>query len=222
MDITLEAPKKMEEIEWPKSGLGSKLPKPKSNLGNISWNNSETFIVYIGNMTIDNYSDYVEECEDKGFTVDYSKDKKYYSAENKDGYKLTVRYSGANVIEIALKVPEDYDEDDEDVIPEKESKTETKKENSSNMVDGMRKEFKEAMDNYEEFMNEYVSFMKKYSKSDGTDVELLKDYGTYMSKYAKAVKSFEKWEDDDLNSVEAAYYAKIQARVSKKLLEIAY
>ena len=222
MDITLEAPKKMEEIEWPKSGLGSKLPKPKSNLGNISWNNSETFIVYIGNMTIDDYSDYVEDCEDKGFTVDYSKDKKYYSAENKDGYKLTVRYSGANVIEIALNVPEDYDEDDEDVIPEKESKKETKNENSSNMVDGMRKEFKEAMDNYEEFMNEYISFMEKYSKSDGTDVELLKDYGTYMSKYAKAVKSFEKWEDDSLNSVEAAYYAKVQARVSKKLLEIAY
>lgn len=104
MDITLEAPEKMVQIEWPKNGLGSKLPKPKSNLGNISFNNSETFIVHIGEMTIDDYNDYVEECEDKGFTVDYSKYNKYYSAKHKDGYELTLRYLGASVIEIALDV----------------------------------------------------------------------------------------------------------------------
>ncbi len=31
-------------------------------------------------------------------------------------------------------------------------------------VNGMRKDFKEAMDSYEVFINEYVEFMKKYQK----------------------------------------------------------
>ena len=30
----------------------------------------------------------------------------------------------------------------------------------------------------------------------------------------------EKWNDEDLNAAEAAYYAEVQTRVSKKLLEI--
>ena len=33
-------------------------------------------------------------------------------------------------------------------------------------------------------------------------------------------KYFEEWEDEDLNSDELAYYIDVQARVSKKLLEI--
>ena len=86
----------------------------------------------------------------------------------------------------------------------------------------MRKEIKEAMDSYEDFIDEYIIFMKKYSNSNGTDTELLKDYSTYMSKYTKAVEAFEEWEDDDLNSKEEAYYLKVQTRVSKKLLEVAY
>ena len=217
MGITLESPEKMEEIEWPKNGLGSNLPKPKSNLGNISFNNSETFIIHVGEMSIDDYNDYVEVCEDKGFTVDYSKDDKYYSAKNKDGYKLTLRYLGANVIEIALDVPESSAEDENTTTEKKENKEET-----SDMIDGMRKEFKEAMDSYEEFIDEYIAFMKKYSDSNGTDAQVLKDYTTYMNKYTKAVEAFEKWEDDDLNSKEESYYIKVQSRVSKKLLETAY
>ena len=62
---------------------------------------------------------------------------------------------------------------------------------SSELVDGLRPEFKEAMDAYEEFMNEYCEFMEKYAASDGTDLGLLADYATYMSKYAEAMEAFE-------------------------------
>jgi len=64
--------------------------------------------------------------------------------------------------------------------------------------------------------------MKKYSDSNSMDAELLKDYSIYMSKYTKSVEAFEKWEDDDLNPEEESYYIKVQTRVSKKLLEVAY
>ncbi len=81
-------------------------------------------------------------------------------------------------------------------------------------------DFKAAMDSYEAFMDEYVAFMKKY-KENPTDLSLLSDYADYMSKYAEFVEAFEKWENEDLNAAELAYYIEVQARVSKKLLEAA-
>ena len=92
-------------------------------------------------------------------------------------------------------------------------------ENNVNNVDGMRSDFKEAMDSYEEFMDEYVAFMKKFSESDGTDLSILNDYSKYMTKYLDMVDKFDKWESEDLNTAETAYYSKVQLRVSKKLLD---
>ena len=46
-------------------------------------------------------------------------------------------------------------------------------------------------------------------------------YTKYMSKYADMVEKFGKWESEDLNDAELAYYIDVQARVSKKLLEVA-
>lgn len=42
-----------------------------------------------------------------------------------------------------------------------------------------------------------------------------------MSKYADMVETFDKWESEDLNDAELAYYIDVQARVNKKLLEVA-
>ena len=61
-----------------------------------------------------------------------------------------------------------------------------------------------------------------YVNSDNpSDVSLLADYTKYMSKYADMVEKFDKWESEDLNDAELAYYIDVQARVSKKLLEVA-
>ena len=87
--------------------------------------------------------------------------------------------------------------------------------------DGMRPEFKQAMDSYEGFMNEYCEFMKKYAESDGTDVGILADYASYMSKYVDVVEDFGAWDDGEMNTAETAYYLDVQTRVSKKLLEVA-
>lgn len=89
------------------------------------------------------------------------------------------------------------------------------------LIDGMRPEFKEAMDTYEAFFDEYIAFMKKYAESDGTDLELLSDYADYMSKYAETMEAFEEWENKDLNTAETAYYIEVQTRISQKLLQVA-
>ena len=91
--------------------------------------------------------------------------------------------------------------------------------NSNDNNNGMRTEFKDAMDSYEKFIDEYISFMKKYNNSNGTDTELLMDYSKYLTKYVEMVDSFEKWDDEELNTEETKYYIEVQTRVSKKLLD---
>ena len=87
-------------------------------------------------------------------------------------------------------------------------------------TNGIDPDFKAAMDSYEEFMDEYVAFMKKYMDNPN-DVGLLVDYADYVRKYAEFVEDFEKWENEEMNAAETAYYIEVQGRVSKKLLEVA-
>jgi hypothetical protein len=86
--------------------------------------------------------------------------------------------------------------------------------------DLLNPDFKAAMDSYEEFIDEYIAFMEKYMDNPN-DMSLLSDYTNYLREYSECVKAFEKWEDEDLNPAERAYYIDVQMRVSKKLIEFA-
>lgn len=105
-------------------------------------------------------------------------------------------------------------------VTEEEIEPKEKSSDNAELIDGMRPEFKQAMDSYEEFMNEYCEFMEKYAESGGTDVGLLADYASYVSKYANMVEDFEAWDDGEMNTAETAYYVDVQTRISKKLLEV--
>lgn len=111
-------------------------------------------------------------------------------------------------------------ETEEEKTEEKADNKESQSDSSSDLVDGMRPEFKEALDSYEEFFNEYVEFMKKYMNSTDT-VGMLKDYTEYMSKYADMMQKLEKLGDEEMNTAEAAYYLEVTTRINKKLLEVA-
>ena len=221
MTLSVDAPMSFTEIQWPESKVGKLLPVPKSLKGNFSDEHENSFTVYISSTTKADFKEYIAACADNGFNVDYDKNNTYYYAKNNDGYKLTVEYIGYKTMKIAIDSPSDddvYEEEtteNETTKPAEEVTKATTKNNS-----GIRKEFKEAMDSYEKFINEYISFMKKYSESDGTDLELISDYAEYMKKYSTMESKFEKWKDDDLNDEEMAYYIDVQARVSKKILEI--
>ncbi len=218
MNVELYAPEELGTLEWPENGLGSVLPTPSSTIGKVERDDSDYFSVKIGDMSLDDFSDYIKECEETGFNIDYSKSEGYYSAKNKDNQKVYVKYSGFNTVEITTEIVgnEKTTEDSEEDVKDENNQTD-----DSQYIDGMRPEFKEAMDSYEEFMDEYVVFMKKYANSDGTDMSIYSDYANYMSKYAKFVEDFEKWEDEQMNTAETAYYIQVQNRVSQKLLEIA-
>lgn len=92
-----------------------------------------------------------------------------------------------------------------------------KDDSANNSIDP---DFKAAMDGYEEFFDEYVAIMKRYQKNPA-DLSILADYAKYMGQYAGMMQKFEKWENEDLNAAELAYYVDVQARITKKLLEVA-
>lgn len=100
------------------------------------------------------------------------------------------------------------------------SKADTTEDNNkeSNLVNGMRPEFKTAMDDYEEFFDEYCKFMNDYNKNP-SDAKLISDYSKMLQKEENMIKSFEKWKGD-MNDAETVYYIEVQTRVDEKLLKL--
>lgn len=226
MSIRLEAPMEMTTITWPASDAGKQLPTPKSTTGKFSYEHDDSFFVYVGNTSRTDYAEYVDACSEKGFNVDYSKGDDYYYADNSEGWHVSVRYTGNNIMSIDIDAPsEDADNDttpstDASTQASEPDATEKEPDKDASNNSGIDPDFKAAMDSYEEFMDEYVAFMKKL-EDNPNDLGLLADYADYMNKYADFVEAFEKWEDEEMNAAETAYYIDVQARVSKKLLEAA-
>lgn len=102
MHITVSDALEMRTIVWPSSEVADLLPKPKSDYGNISSSSDTCLIIYIGNMTIDDYAEYVNECIQKGFTKDMSQTDDHYHADNADGYHVLVEYRGFNTVFIRI------------------------------------------------------------------------------------------------------------------------
>ena len=209
ISITLQAPEKLNEFAWPTNGIAARLPAPVSKMAKVTSDTSNSFQVIVGNTTIEDYNNYINACEQKGFIVDFFKNEKSYEAKDVEGYRLNVSYAGCNRINIMIQTPK------QETIEAPASSN-----NSTSASDEIDSDFKAAMDEYEEFMNDYVDFMKKY-KANPSDLGLLSEYADFMSDYADYVESFDDWEDEDLNSAELAYYLDVQTRVNKKLLEVA-
>ena len=113
-------------------------------------------------------------------------------------------------------VPEVTDAPEETIIPEE---TAVPEETAPELIDGMRPEFKEAMDAYEAFYDEYCEFMTEYSENPA-DFTLLAKYGELMIKAAEMDKAFEEWDEDELNDAELKYYVKVSNRITEKLLDV--
>lgn len=228
MKIELEKPLEMSSITWPTSKAGKQLPVPKSTSGKFTHENDDSFFVYIGNTSKDDYNNYVKACSDKGFTVNYNKGDSFYNADNSAGWHVSIKYEGNNIMSIDIDAASENStapSASEDTTKPAESKPAQSKpaktaNNDSDMVDGMHRDFKEAMDSYEEFFDEYVAFMKKYENSDNP-MSMLSDYTKFMSQYSETMQKLDEWKSKDLNTKEAAYLLDVTNRINKKLLEVA-
>lgn len=91
---------------------------------------------------------------------------------------------------------------------------------ASGLVNGMRPEFKKAMDEYEAFFDKYVEYMKKIS-SPSFNPMLLLDYAKMTAQYAEMLAALEAWDEEEMNNTELKYYLDVTNRINQKLLDIA-
>ena len=94
------------------------------------------------------------------------------------------------------------------------------KETTGDLIDGLRPEFKEAMDAYEAFYDEYFEFLEEYKKNP-SDMTLMLKYTEMLTQVAEMNESFEAWDEDELNDAELKYYLDVNNRIMKKLVDIA-
>lgn len=123
--------------------------------------------------------------------------------------------------EVSADVAADNIISDDTTINVEASPEPAESEPPTDLVDGMRPEFKEAMDSYEAFYDEYCDFMKKYSENS-SDLTLILEYGEMLTRSAEMSEKFEKWNEDDLNDAELKYYLEVSNRVAQKLVDVAY
>lgn len=228
LSIHLNKPMEMSSIVWPSSKAASQLPVPKSTIGNFISDSDDNLNVYVGNTSREDYNNYVKACADRGFKVGYDNSKNRYSAKNDAGWDLSLSYEGNSVMNIMLSAPDNNSGSNDnkkstnskDSSNSAESKSAKPQQNDAKSANGLRSDFKAAMDSYESTMNEYVEFMKKY-KANSSDAELISEYADYMQKYADMTDKFQSWKSNNLNNAELSYYLAVQARVTKKLAEVA-
>lgn len=232
---------KTVKYRWPSTEFVSRIPQPESEFGKISSESERYFNIDIYEVSFEQYEDYIDECKAEGFVVDYTKFDGYYSAKDDEGYSLMLSYDEDETeMNISLSAPVEEKEEQE-VSDDKESVTsdesesteapveepseetkepeETKEKQDENLVDGMRPEFKEAMDSYEEFYKEYCDVLKKYS-SNPTDLSILTEYTKLTEQSVEMSEKFEAWDEGEMNDAELKYYLEVSGRVTQMLLEV--
>lgn len=231
MYIELEAPEKLGSYTWPASEIAALLPIPESDIGKVISDSADNFCIYIGNTSLDHFGNYINKCIANGFSEDYQKGDKFYTANDKEGNRLSLAYRGNLVMSIKISKPEKVTDgytagteaanaaSSTAADPAANETKATEPAQNTAPANGLRTDFINAMDSYEAFMDEYCEFMKKYNASNGTDLQLLASYAEYMRKYADTVQAFDAWKDNDMNEAETAYFLEVQLRVNQKLLE---
>ena len=228
------------EYRWPTSMLVESLPVPESKYGEIVLDAEDSFEINVFHTSKSQFADYINACKKNGFNVDYYGTDDSYDAENKDGYTLSLSYDEKKkTMNIDVYELDDASEDTEEPESTENNKAEKdtekvkdtskdskktdkkeKKKTESKKKDGaVSADFKKMMDSYEAFFDKYIKFMKKYENSDDV-AGMLNDYADYMTKYADYMQKLDAVDTSNLSAADAAYDAKVQARIMKKLAEI--
>lgn len=95
-----------EKITWGDMILGDMLPKPPVSKGKIHTNAVDSLWLDIDSLSDKQFSDYVDACTQKGFTIDADSASSSYSAYNSKGYKLNLGHYGSDAdMSIRLEAP---------------------------------------------------------------------------------------------------------------------
>lgn len=78
--------------DWPATGLAALLPDPGAGSYEVHSNDDETLWVDVNEYSSSDYDSYIAACQERGFTVDQTKDSLGYEAYSEDGNHLSLTY----------------------------------------------------------------------------------------------------------------------------------
>lgn len=120
------------------------------------------------------------------------------------------KQSYTRIIETALDSVELGEETKDSTSNETQATT-----NANTPINGIRPEFKVAMDSYEEFFSKYVEFMTSNNPSDNFG-----EYTEFMTQYAETMSKMEDIDTEILSDEEMAYYLEVTNRITTMLLGV--
>ena len=108
---------KLTTLRWPQSDIAALLPKPDSSRGYTYWEASYGFDIDVGDYTLEQFNEYVAECMNMGFTVDYHANPHSFSAYNSDGYDLYLYYyEDDGIMNINISAPKEESAENDSTI----------------------------------------------------------------------------------------------------------
>lgn len=85
-----------EKYSWTEVALADKLPKPESPYGELISNSESYLVLYVNKANEEQFNQYIEECKEKGYTIDAEATDSLFCAYNETGYKLSINYFDYN------------------------------------------------------------------------------------------------------------------------------
>lgn len=83
--------KNYSKISWSDLELGEVLPSPGEKItGEIQINDDKSLQVVVAKVSADDFSAYIEKCEESGFDLNAYSNDDYYSADNSSGYGVSI------------------------------------------------------------------------------------------------------------------------------------
>lgn len=214
--------------QWSRTELGNKIPMPDVKILKSNLDKEELFMFDAYGISLEQFDAYVEECKSMGYTVDPSSYEGFYSADDTEGYNVYLSYEEDDyALSGSVEAPYDKDEsdfgeedmDDTAFEDDEDADDDTDADADKKPADGIRLEFKEAMDSYEAFYDEYCDFMKKYY-ANPTDRTLIDGYMDMLDRSVEMTEKFEAWDQSEMNDEELKYYLDVSNRVSKKMIDV--
>ena len=200
LSIKLEKPMEMSEISWPDSKAGNQLPVPESTIGKFAHEYDDNFFVYIGNTSKTDYNDYIKACSDMGFTVNYNKGDNYYYADNGEGWHISLKYEGNNIMSIDIDAPSNKSAESTAAVTEPEKASEAKTEESS--IRETNSAPSQGVSTYETIYNEYAQKIRDAAPTSSVSelAEIANEGVSKMAEYMWSAKgvdgqyaTYEEW-----------------------------
>lgn len=91
----------MEDLYWPTQGVAKDVPAPESGKGYIETFSSDSFRVFVGDTTKEDFVKYIESCMNAGYEGRYEQNSDSFYGRKGD-VKLSLEYRGNNIMYVII------------------------------------------------------------------------------------------------------------------------